>query len=147
MTPTYKTTFDRFSIYFLTIFISPVLFGAFLALYSIITFQDSWSFGPTVLVVAVYSLPFFAFGAFPVSLYIDFSSRTKNLPNWAKALLYVGFGGIAGLLASVILHNLFSMIVMFVFGMFGGVIQFLVVALVKIRKNDLPSFHFKRKSS
>lgn len=131
METSYKTIFDRFSIYLLAIFISPILFGAFMALYSIIAFQDSWSFGPTVLVVALYSWPFFGFGAFPVSLYIDFSARIKNNPNWVKVLLYAGSGGLAGLVASVILYDLFSMIFMFLFGMVGGVIHFVVLVLIK----------------
>ncbi|WP_060209987.1 hypothetical protein [Sporosarcina koreensis] len=131
MTTSYKTTFDRFSIYLLAIFVSPVLFGAFMALYSMIAFQDSWSFGPTVLVVALYSWPFFGFGAFPVSLYIDFSARMKNYPNRVKALLYAGSGGLAGIVASVILYDLFSMIFMFIFGAVGGIIHFVVVVLIK----------------
>ncbi|MCM3639310.1 hypothetical protein M3152_16540 [Sporosarcina luteola] len=131
MTLNYKETFDRFSLYFFTIFISPILLGVFMALYSMIAFQDSWGFGPTVLVVGIYSWPFFGFGAFPVSLYIDFSARTKMYPNWAKALLYIGFGGLAGLLGSVILFNLYSIIFTFIVGMFGGVIHFFVLALMK----------------
>lgn len=130
MTHSYKETFDRFSIYFLAIFISPILFGAFLALYSIITFQDSWSFGPTALVVALYSLPFFLIAAFPVSLYIDFSTRTKNYPNWKKALVYATLGGLAGLLGSVVLYDLFSISFMIIFGMVGGIIHFSVLALI-----------------
>ncbi|KXH87525.1 hypothetical protein [Sporosarcina sp. HYO08] len=131
MTTNYKETFDRFSLYFLAILISPVLFGGILATYSIIAFQDSWSFGPTVLVVALYSFPFFAFAAFPVSLYIDFSARTKNYSNRVKTLLYAGFGSLAGLLASVVLYDLFPTIFMFIFGMLGGVIHFSVLALIK----------------
>ncbi|MFC5602509.1 hypothetical protein [Sporosarcina koreensis] len=131
MTFNYKETFDRFSFYFLTIFISPILFGVFMALYSMIAFQDSWSFGPTVLVVGIYSWPFFAFGAFPVSIYIDFSARTRDYPHWKKAVLYAGFGGLAGLLGSVILYNLYSMIFMLTFGLFGGLIHFFVLALIK----------------
>ncbi|MCM3711934.1 hypothetical protein [Sporosarcina luteola] len=131
MTLNYKETFDRFSLYFLTIFISPFLFGIFMALYSMIAFQDSWGFGSTVLVVGIYSWPFFGFGAFPVSLYIDFSARTKMYPNWGKALLFIGFGGLAGLLGSVILFNLYSIIFMLILGMFGGVIHFFVLALIK----------------
>lgn len=131
MTLNYKETFDRFSLYFLTIFISPILFGVFMALYSMIAFQDSWSFGPTVLVVGIFSWPFFGFGAFPVSLYIDFSARTKLYPNWAKALLYAGIGGLAGLLGSLILYDLYSITFMYIFGMVGGVIHFLVLAIIK----------------
>lgn len=131
MTLNYKETFDRFSLYLLTIFISPVLFGAFMALYSMIAFQDSWSFGPTVFVVALYSWPFFGFGALPVSLYIDFSARMKNYPNRVKALLYAGSGGLAGIVASVIFYDLFSMIFMFIFGAVGGIIHFVVVVLIK----------------
>jgi hypothetical protein len=131
METSYKTIFDRFSIYLLAIFVSPLLFGAFMALYSMIAFQDSWSFGPTVLVVALYSWPFFGFGAFPVSLYIDFSARMKNYPNWVKALLFVVSGGVAGLVANVILNGLYPMIFMFLFGMVGGVIHFIVLELIK----------------
>lgn len=131
MTLNYKETFDRFSLYFLTIFISPILFGVFMALYSMIAFQDSWSFGPTVLVVGIFSWPFFGFGAFPVSLYIDFSARTKLYPNWAKALLYAGCGGLAGLVGCLILYDLYSITFMFIFGMVGGVIHFFVLALIK----------------
>lgn len=127
----YKDTFDRFSLYFLTMFISPILFGVFMALYSEIAFQDSWDFGPTVLVAALYSGPFFWFGAFPVSLYIDFSVRTRNYPEWKKALLYASFGGLAGLLASVIFYSLYSIFFMLIFGMIGGVIQFSVLMLIK----------------
>lgn len=78
MTISYKETFDRFSLYFLAILISPVLFGVFMALYSSIFSQDSWGFGPTVFVVTLYSFPFFALAAFPISLYIDFSARIKS---------------------------------------------------------------------
>lgn len=131
MTTNYKETFDRFSFYFLAILITPILFGVLLAIYSILSFQDSWSFGPTVLVVALYSFPFFAFGAFPVSLYLDFSARTKNYPNWVKVLLYAGFGGLAGLVGSVVLYDLFSIIFMFIFGMVGGGIHFSVLVLIK----------------
>jgi hypothetical protein len=131
MTQNYKETFDRFSLYFLAIFISPILYGVLLALYSAISFQDSWSFGPAVLVATIYSFPFFAFAALPVSLYIDFSARTKNYPNWVKTLLYSGFGSLAGLLASAVLYDLFSIIFMFIFGMFGGVIHFSMLALLK----------------
>ena len=131
MITNYNETFDRFSLYFLAILISPILFGVFLAIYSIISFQDSWSFGPTVLVVALYSLPFFAFGAFPVSLYLDFSARTKNYPNWVKIFLYAGFGSLAGLIGSIVLSDLFPIIFMFIFGMIGGAIHFSILALIK----------------
>ncbi|WP_172373780.1 hypothetical protein [Sporosarcina jiandibaonis] len=130
MTTNHKETFDRFSLYFLAILISPILFGVLLATYSIIAFQESESFGPTVFVVALYSFPFFAFGAFPVSLYLDFSARTKNFANWVKVLLYAGFGGLAGLIGSVVLHDIFPIIFMFIFGMIGGVIHFSVLALI-----------------
>lgn len=131
METSYKTIFDRFSIYLLGLFISPILFGVFMAIYSIIAFQDSWSFGPTVLVVALYSWPFFGFGAFPISLFIDFSARMKDRPNWVKALIYAGSGGIAGLIAGVIFYDLFSMILMFLFGMVGGVIHHVALLLIK----------------
>ncbi len=131
MTTTYKETFDRISLYFLAVIISPIPFGIFLALYSILFLQDSWGFGPTILVVALYSFPFFVFGAFPISLYIDFSTRTKNYLNRIKALLYAGFGGLAGLLGSIVLYDLFSIITMFVFGMVGGIIQFFILTLIK----------------
>lgn len=131
MTLNYKETFDRFAFYFLSIFISPTLFGVFMACYSTVFYQDSWSFGPIVLVVAVYSWMFFLFGALPVSLYIDFSVRTKGYPNWAKALLYVGFGGLAGILGSVFLFNLYSIFFMFLFGMVGGLIHFFVLTVLK----------------
>ena len=131
METSYKTIIDRFSIYLLAIFVSPILFGAFMALYSMIAFEDSWSFGPTVLVVALYSWPFFGFGAFPISLYIDFSARLKEHPNWIKALVYACSGGLAGLIASVILYGLYSMIFMFLFGMVGGVLHFIVLELIK----------------
>ncbi|QUW22992.1 hypothetical protein JSQ81_05315 [Sporosarcina sp. Marseille-Q4063] len=131
MTTNYKETFDRFSLYFLAILISPILFGVILAIYSMISFQDSWGFGPTVLVVALYSWAFFAFGAFPVSLYLDFSARTKSYPNWVKALLYAGCGGLAGLVGSVVLFDLFPIIFMLIFGMVGGVIHFSVLVLIK----------------
>jgi hypothetical protein len=131
MTTNYKETFDRFSLYFLAILISPIFFGIFMAIYSIIFFQDSWSFGPTLMVVALYSFPFFAFGAFPVSLYLDFSDRTKNYSNWVKVLLYAGFGSLAGLVGCVVLYDLYPIIFMFIFGMVGGVIHFSVLALIK----------------
>lgn len=131
MTTTHKATFDRIALYFLAIFISPILFGVFLALYSIISLPDSWSFRPTVLVGALYSFPFFMFGAFPVSLYIDFSVRTKNYPNWVKARIYAGFGGVLGLLMSIVLYDYYSIIFMFVIGLFGGVIHFFFLALLK----------------
>ena len=79
-----------------------------MALYSIISYQDSSSFGPTVLVVALYSLPFYAFAAFPISLYIDFSAHIKNSPNRVKALLYASCGGLAGLLGSVVYNMFFN---------------------------------------
>ena len=139
MTYTYKETFDRFSLYFFAIFISPILFGVFMALYSIISYQDSSSFGPTVLVVALYSLPFYAFAAFPVSLYIDFSAHIKNSPNRVKALLYASCGGLAGLLGSVVFYDLFSIPFMFIFGMFGGVIHFIVLVLLKKSNNRAKS--------
>lgn len=132
MTTSYQETFDRFSIYLLATFISPILFGVLLAFYSNISFEDSCSsFGPTVLVVALYSFPFFLAGAFPVSLYIDFSARIKSYPNWIKALLSAGFGSLAGLIGSVILNDLFSIIYMFFMGMIGGLIHFLVLFLIK----------------
>ena len=131
MTTNYKDTFDRISLYFLAILISPIFFGIFMAIYSIVVFQDSWSFGPTVLVVALYSWPFFAFGAFPVSMYLDFSTRTKNYPNRIKVLLYAGFGSLGGLIGSVILYDLYPIIFMFIFGMVGGIIHFSVLTLIK----------------
>lgn len=131
METSYQTLFDRFSLYLLAIFISPILFGAFMALYSMIAFQNSWGFGPAVFVVALYSWPFFGFGAFPVSLYIDFSARMKHLPNRVKAMVYAGSGGLAGLIASIIFYDLFSIIYMFFFGMVGGVIHFLLLLLIK----------------
>ena len=131
MTTNYKETFDRFSLYFLAVLISPILLGAFLATYSIISFEDSWGFGPTILVVILYSFPFFAFAAFPVSLYIDFSARVKSYPNWIKAHLYAGFGGLVGLLGSIVLYDIYSIIFMLVFGIIGGVIHFFILALIK----------------
>ncbi|WP_339250269.1 hypothetical protein NSQ43_11340 [Sporosarcina sp. FSL W8-0480] len=127
MTSSYKEIFDRSSIYLLTLLISPVLFGFLLAIYSAISFEDSWSIGPTVIVVAVYSFPFFAFGALPISLYIDFSARTKNYPNWLKVLVLGGFGTLAGL-AAIGLFGIFNF--MFFFGFFGAVIYFFVLKLL-----------------
>lgn len=131
MTTNYKETFDRISLYFLAVIISPIPFGIFLALYSTLFLQDSWGFGPTILVVALYSFPFFAFGAFPVSLYIDFSARTKNYFNWIKVLLYASFGGLVGLLGNVVLYGFFSVITMLALGMVGGIIHFFVLVLIK----------------
>ncbi|MHA6261551.1 hypothetical protein ACXYMX_16950 [Sporosarcina sp. CAU 1771] len=131
MTTSYKETFDRFSLYFLAILISPILFGGILAIYSILSFEDSWGFGPTVLLGVLYSFPFFVFAAFPISLYIDFSVRFKGYPNWIKALLFAGFGSLAGLLGSVVLYDLFPITFMFLFGMIGGLIHFLILALIK----------------
>ena len=131
MTTNYKDTFDRFSLYFLAILISPIFFGIFMAIYSIVVFRDSWSFGPTVLVVALYSWPFFAFGAFPVSMYLDFSTGAKNYPDRIKVLLYAGFGSLGGLIGSVVLYDLYPIIFMFIFGMVGGIIHFSVLILIK----------------
>lgn len=131
MTTDYKETFDRLSLYILAILISPILFGALIATYTIISVEDSWGFGPTILVVILYSFPFFAFAAFPVSLYIDFSARYKSYPNWVKALLYACFGGLAGLLGSIVLYNIYSIFFMLFFGMVGGVIHFFILGIIK----------------
>lgn len=86
MTTSYKEIFHRFSLYLVAIMISPVLFGGLMAIHSILFFEDNiWNFGPTVLVVTLYSLPFFLLTAFPISLYIDFSARIKSVPNRIKA--------------------------------------------------------------
>lgn len=127
----YKRVFDRVSLYLLAVFVSPVLFGVCLALYSAVFVQDSWSFGPTVFVTALYSLPFFAIGAFPVSLFIDYSSKTKQQSRWIKGLLYTGFGGLAGLIGSIILHDIFPVLFMIAFGMLGGLLHFGIVELIK----------------
>ncbi|MGG0642569.1 hypothetical protein ABE021_01320 [Sporosarcina gallistercoris] len=127
----YKRVFDRLAIYVLAVFLSPVLFGACLALYSMAMVDDSWGFGPTVFVTALYSLPFFALGAFPVSLYIDSSVRTKQSPRWIKSLLYTGAGSIAGLLSAVQFGDMFSIPVMALYGAVGALVHFGVVELVK----------------
>lgn len=131
MTTDYKEIFDRLSIYILAILISPILFGAFIATYTIVSVEDSWGFGPTFLVVILFSFLFFAFAALPVSLYIDFSARVKDYPNWLKALLYAGLGGLAGLLGSIVLFEIYSVFFMLFFGMIGGVIHFLILAVIK----------------
>jgi len=131
MTTDYKETFDRLSLYFLAILITPILFGAFIATYTIVYVDDSWGFSPTMLVVILYSFPVFAFAAFPVSLYIDFSSRVKGYPNWKKTMLYAGFGGLAGLLGSIVLFEIYSVLFMFFFGMIGGFIHFFILTLIK----------------
>ncbi|MCM3758533.1 hypothetical protein M3197_13790 [Sporosarcina aquimarina] len=131
MTTSYKETFERFALYFLAILLSPILFGILLASYSMIAVQDAWGFAPTVFVVALYSFPFFALLAFPVSLYIDFSARFNNYSNSLKTLLYAGVGSLAGLLGSVILYDLFSLISMILLGAIGGVLHFLVLTLIK----------------
>ncbi|WOV82981.1 hypothetical protein PGH26_08490 [Sporosarcina jeotgali] len=105
MTQDSQMTFERISQYILAIIISPILFGLIFATYLLIL-QDSWSFGETVFMVALYSFPLYAFTAFPVSLYIDFSLKIKNFPSWKKVLLYAFFGGIAGILGSIVLHDL-----------------------------------------
>lgn len=69
----------------------------------------------------------FAFGALPISLYIDFSARTKNYPNWLKVLVLGGFGTLAGL-AAIGLFGIFNF--MFFFGFFGAVIYFFVLKLL-----------------
>lgn len=130
MTQDSQMTFERISLYILAIIISPILFGIIFATYSLIL-QDSWSFGETVFVVTLYSFPLFAFTAFPVSLYIDFSLRIKNFPSWKKALLYACFGGIAGILGSIVLHDLVSILYMFLFGMAGGVMHCFILYLIK----------------
>lgn len=131
MTTSYKEIFDRFSLYFLAIIISPVLFGGLMAIYSTLFFEDSWSYGPTVLVVALYSFPFFLFGAFPISLYIDFSSRIKSVPDKIKAFLYTFSGGLAGLLGGIVFFNLYSIISVFFFGLVGGLTHFFVLVIIK----------------
>lgn len=131
MTTNHKETFDRLSLYFLAILITPILFGALIATYTIISVDDSWGFGPTMLVVILYSFPVFAFAAFPVSLYIDFSSRVKSYSNWIKAMLYAAFGGLAGLLGSIVLFEIYSVLFMLFFGIIGGVIHFFILAIVK----------------
>ena len=139
MTTDYKETFDRLSLYILAILISPILLGAFIATYTVISVDDSWGFGPTFLVVTLFSFLFFAFAAFPVSLYIDFSARFKSYPNWIKAMLYAGFGGLAGLLGSIVLYDIYSILFMLFFGMIGGVIHFWVLAIIKKLSSSNPS--------
>lgn len=131
MAADYKETFDRFSLYVLALLISPVLFGAILAVYSLIVFDDSWGFVPELLVVTLYSFPFFALMAFPVSLYIDFSSRTKSYPTKTKGFLYVVFGAVAGFICSLILYDMFSTFFMLIFGMIGGLVHFVILTLIK----------------
>lgn len=131
MTTNYKETFDRISLYLLALLISPIFFAACIATYSVISFEDSWGFGPTVMVSILYSFPFFALAAFPISLYIDFSARIRSCPNWIKALLYAGFGGLAGILGSIVLYNIYSILFMLVLGIIGGVIHFFILALIK----------------
>jgi len=131
MTTDYKETFDRLSIYILAILISPILFGAFTATYTIIAVEDSWGFGPTFLLVILFSFLFFALAAFPVSLYIDFSARVKGYPNWKKAFLYVVFGSLAGLLGSIVLFEIYSVFIMLFFGIIGGIIHFFILTLIK----------------
>lgn len=128
----YNETFNRFSLYFLAMLISPILFGVLLAIYSITFLQDSWNFGPAIMVVILYSFPFFMFGALPVSLYIDFSARIKNCSKWMKKFLYAGFGSLAGLLGSVVLYDLIPILSMLIFGMVGGVIHYFILALIKM---------------
>lgn len=131
MTTDYKETFDRLSLYFLAILISPILFGTLIATYSVIIFDDSWGFGATIIGVTLYSFPIIALAAFPVSLYIDFSARTKSYPSWIKALLYAGFGTLLGLLGSLVLYDLDSIMSMVIFGIIGGVSHFFILALIK----------------
>ncbi|GEM_PF-3773390 len=127
----YKRTFDRLALYLLAVFLSPMLFGACLALYSVISVRDSWDFGPTALVAAVYSLPFFALAACPVSLYVDYSAKTRGKPRRFKLLIYAVSGGLAGLVGSLILQEIFSILFMTSFGMVGGLVHFGVIELLK----------------
>lgn len=135
----YKRVFDRLALYLLAVVLAPVLFGACLTLYSMAMHEDSWGFGPTTLVIALYSLPFFALGAFPVSLYIDSSVRTKQRPWWIKSLLYVGAGSLAGLIGAVLFFDLFSIPAIILYGAVGALIYFGVVELVKklFRRHEL----------
>ncbi len=127
----YKETFDRISLYVLALLLSPVLFAAILAVYTVITFDDSWGFVPTLLVVALYSFLFFALTAFPVSLYIDFSNRTKSYSTKIKCLMYAVFGALAGFIGSLILYDMYSIFFMLIFGMIGGIIHFVVLMVLK----------------
>lgn len=137
----YKRVFDRLSLYVLAVILSPVLFGACLALYSMAMVDDSWGFGPTVFVTALYSLPFFAIGAFPVSIYVDFSARTVQKPRWIKSLLYLVAGSIAGVLGAILFGDMFSILVLALFGAVGALVHFSAVELVKklFRKRELLS--------
>ncbi|WP_040285056.1 hypothetical protein [Sporosarcina koreensis] len=128
----YQSTFDRLAVYLLAVFLSPLLFGACIALYSLLVFDDSWGFGPTALVTAVYSLPFFLFLALPVALFIDFSPKTKQRSRKMKILFYAGAGCLAGLLGAVIFGELFSGIDLGIFGIVGGLAYFSVLELLKL---------------
>ena len=131
MTQSNKELFDRFSVYFLAVFISPILFGSVMALYSKLTIQEYWSFGDSVLSYSISSLPYFLLVVLPVSLYIDFSARTRELPHWAKALLLAGSAGVVALLHSLVLYSPHSTLFMFLFGMIGGMLHFALLTLLK----------------
>lgn len=128
----YQRTFDRLAIYMLAVFLSPLLFGACIALYSLVFFDDTWGFGPTTFVTALYSLPFFLFLALPVALFIDFSPKTKQRSRKMKILFYAGAGCLAGLLGAIIFGELFSGIDLGIYGIVGGLAYFGVLELMKL---------------
>lgn len=131
MTTSNEETFDRISLYFLAIFVSPILFGAVFSIYSQLAFEDYYSFGSTVFVAAIISFPFFAVTAFPISLYVDFSARFKGYSNWKKAILFAASGSLIGILGYVVLNNYSSVVLMLCFGIIGGLCHFFVLSLIK----------------
>ncbi len=131
MTTTKKVTFDRLALYVLAVLISTVLFGVVGSFYSIIISGKYGEFGPTFFGMALLSFPFFALAAFPISIYIDFSSKIKTNSQWIQALLYIGSGGLVGLLVAVILNEFYLLISMLFFGIIGGVIHFLILTVIK----------------
>lgn len=121
-------TFHYFLSYSLAVLISSIFFGMLLAIYLVTSFKNPLSFNALFLISSLYSFPFFALGAFPISLYVDFSARIKSSSNWLKILIYASFSTLAGFIAV----NIFDMMnSMFIFGLFGGIIYFYILRLLK----------------
>jgi hypothetical protein len=136
MNETYKMTFNKIAVYVLTAILSSLSLGTLLAVVEILFFEDSWGFFPTLLVVALYTLPVYFVCAVPFSLFIDYSSKTKAMSAIKKLILFIIAGAVVGFLFGAYLligpvGGILEFVWPTVYGMIGSAVFFCLIELLK----------------
>ena len=136
MNETYKMTFNKIAVYVLAAILSSLALGSLLAFVEILFFEDSWGFFPTLLVVALYTLPVYFVCAVPFSLFIDYSSKTKAMSSIKRLILYILSGAVVGFLFGAYLlvgpvGSILEFVWPTVYGMMGSAVFFGIIKVLK----------------